>query len=261
MGLHSSIAHIEKEVYKDSVMHKLDGRIKIIMALGMIIYAVTVPDIIPLLLLESYLLILLLLSRLSLLYILARILLILPFGGVIALFQPFIRSGVVLYSLPFGLVITYEGILFGLLLFFKLIVCVTAIILLSSTTPMQELVSSARRLGLPREFALLLGLMTRYLFVFYDAFQRIRVAQKTRCFSVRGKSYKWVLEQIGYTIGTLFIRAYEQGEKVYLSMLSRGYNPDSQMYVSEKRIGAQDVAVMTMTLLVIGCLASAKYWL
>lgn len=261
MELHSSIAHIEKEVYKDSVVHKLDGRIKIIMALGMIIYAVTVPDVISLLLLESYLFILVFLSRLSLLYVMTRILLILPFGGIIALFQPFIRSGIVLYSLPFGLTITYEGILFGLLLFFKLIVCVTAIILLSSTTPMQELVSSARRLGLPREFALLLGLMTRYLFVFYDVFQRIRVAQKTRCFSVRSKSYKWVLEQIGYTIGTLFIRAYEQGEKVYLSMLSRGYNPDSQMYVSEKRIGAQDVVAMTMTLLVIGCMASAKYWL
>ncbi len=261
MELHSSIAHIEKEVYKDSVVHKLDGRIKIFMALGMIIYAVTVPDIIPLLLLESYLFILIFLSRLSLLYVMTRILLILPFGGIIALFQPFIRSGIVLYSLPFGLAITYEGILFGLLLFFKLIVCVTAIILLSSTTPMQELVSSAKRLGLPREFALLLGLMTRYLFVFYDVFQRIRVAQKTRCFSVRSKPYKWALGQIGYTIGTLFVRAYEQGEKVYISMLSRGYNPDSQMYVSEKRIGAQDVAVMTMTLLVIGCTASAKYWL
>jgi len=261
MELHSSIAHIEREVYKDSVVHRLEGRIKIIMALGIILYAVTAPDVIPLLLLESYLFLLLLLSKLSLRYVMTRILLILPFGGIIALFQPFIRTGIVLYSLPFGLTITYEGILFGLLLFFKLIVCVTAIILLSSTTPMQELVGSARRLGLPREFALLLGLMTRYLFVFYDAFQRIRTAQKTRCFSIRGKPYKWILEQIGYTIGTLFIRAYEQGEKVYVSMLSRGYNPDSQIYVSEKRIGAQDIAVMAMTFFVIGCLASLRYWL
>ena len=31
------------------------------------------------------------------------------------------------------------------------------------------------------------------------------------------------MKQIGYTVGTIFIRSYEQGERVYTSMLCRGY--------------------------------------
>jgi cobalt/nickel transport system permease protein len=39
---------------------------------------------------------------------------------------------------------------------------------------------------------------------------------------------------LAYAIGTLFIRSYEQGEKVYMSMLCRGYGKDSFLHVSNK---------------------------
>jgi len=34
----------------------------------------------------------------------------------------------------------------------------------------------------------------------------------------------WQLKTMGNMIGTLFVRSYERGERVYSAMLARGYN-------------------------------------
>ena len=79
---------------------------------------------------------------------------------------------------------------------------------------------------MPKEFAMILSLMIRFLFMFYDELQRIRNAQKSRNFNIFSKktSYLWRMKQIGYTIMMMFLKAYEQEKKVYLSMISRGYS-------------------------------------
>jgi len=259
MGLHLSLFHIEQEAYKDSFIHNLDGRTKIIITLMAIIYAVYSSNIFILLFLELCLFFLIFLSKINIFYVVTRILIILPFGGTIALFQLFIQKGEVLCSLAYGVEITHEGIIFGILLAMRMIVCVTSITLLSSTTPMHELVSSARKLRVPKKFILLLSLLARYLFVFYSVFQRMRMAQKTRCFNLKGKPRRWVLEQVGCMIGTMFLRAYEQGEKVYLGMLSRGFNPDSQMYVVEKKFNVCDAVMIVIFFLLLTFLELYKH--
>lgn len=250
-----SINNIELESGKDSIIHRIDGRIKFLISLFIIIYAVYTTDLYILCIMEIYLLILILVSKISLTYTLKRMLLIIPFGGAIALFQLFIQPGTVLYSLPFGLTITYEGLNLGMLLFSRLIVCITAIVFLSSVTPVQEIIISMRRLGIPKEFSMLLSLMIRYIFLFYDELKRMRNAQKARCFNIWNKktSYMWRIHQGGNSILTLFLRSYEQGEKAYLSMLSRGYSMDSHIYLEENRLVRGDFFLITITIgLVVG---------
>lgn len=185
-----NIFNIERESGKESILHALDGRIKIILSMLIIVYAVYTTDLLILLITEIYLLLLILISNISLSYALKRIALIIPFGGFIALFQPFIMAGDVIYTLPFGIDITQQGLDFGVLLMLRLIVCVTAVVLLSSVTPMQELINSARKLGVPREFSMLLSLTVRYLFFFYDELVKIRNAQKSRCFDIWNKKQR-----------------------------------------------------------------------
>ncbi|MFQ6118865.1 MAG: cobalt ECF transporter T component CbiQ [Methanosarcinales archaeon] len=261
--MHVTLSDIEREAYKKSIIHNIDGRIKIILTLSIIVYAVSLPrlellTIQKLVFIELYLFALMALAHLNPLYLLIRFMAVIPFGGAIVLFQPFIHhsffeSYTVLYTLPFGLTVTLEGFEYGSILFSKFLVCITSIFLLSSTTKMQDMVNSARRLGLPREFALLLGMMVRYLFVFYNIFKKIRTAQKTRCFSIFNKKVpkKWILEQIGYTVSSIFIRSYEQGERTYVSMLGRGYTADSSLYVSEKKIRTADVTIIGITFFLI----------
>ena len=114
-----NISSIEMEARKTSTLHSLDGRIKIISSMLIIVYAVYTTNIIVLSIMEIYLIMLILMSHISLSYALKRIALILPFGGAIALFQLFIREGTVIYTFPFGITITQQGLDFGLLLLLK----------------------------------------------------------------------------------------------------------------------------------------------
>ncbi|GAB6055815.1 cobalt ECF transporter T component CbiQ [Methanobacterium movens] len=260
--MHVGISQIESESSKKSIIHSLDGRIKLIITLCIIIYAVYTTKISVLWIMELYLLVLILVSKVSFSYAIKRVLLILPFGGFIALFQPFIVPGVVIYTLPLDITITYEGAIFGILLLSRLIVCLTAVVLLSSVTPIQEIVNSGRRMGFPRELALILSLTIRYLFMFYDELERIRNAQKTRCFDIWNKktSYMWRLRQIAYTIVMLFLRSYEQGEKVYFSMLSRGYTGESDMYREKKKMSFNDYLFIVLTLILILAIELIRYF-
>ncbi|MCX9083675.1 MAG: cobalt ECF transporter T component CbiQ [Candidatus Methanoperedens sp.] len=261
--MHISLTELERETYKKSPIHGIDGRIKILVTLMITVYAVSLGrldplDLSKLAILEVYLLILMLFSKLEISHIVARFSIAIPFGLGISILQPFIKQPFmqdfsILYIMPMGIEITREGLLYGAILFSKFIVCISSLILLSSTTPMSELVASARRLGLPKVMALLFTMMVRYLFVFWYMLGRIRTAQKTRCFEIWNKKIprKWILEQIGFTISSLFIRSYEQGERTYQSMLCRGYNVDTSVYIGRKKLHVADIILLVVTLIII----------
>ena len=257
-----SVMDLEKETMKESFLHLLDGRIKLIISLFIIVYAVYTSQLLVLAVMEVYLLFLIYLSQISFKTALKRIMLLLPFGGFIVVFQPFIQPGTVIYTLPLGLHITYQGLIFGTLLFFRLIVTLTAIVLLSSISPMQEVVQSFRKLGMPKEFAMIFSLMIRFLFLFYEELQKIRHAQSTRNFDIFGKTaYMWRMKQIGYTIMMMFLRAYERGETVYMSMVSRGYSDKSQLYEGNNKIGSKEYIFTGTTVALVICLEVAHYFL
>ncbi len=269
--MHISLTELEREAYRKTPVHRIDGRIKLLISLMIVVYAVMLPrmdalNFQKLGLIEAYLIALLLLARLDLHYLALRFAIALPFGFGIAVLQPFVKQPfisdfTVLYTFLPGLEITREGMLFGANIFAKFIVCITAVIFLSSTTSLSELVSAARRLGLPRELALLFTMMVRYIFVFWNMLGRIRTAQKTRCFYIWNKKVprRWTLEQVGYTISSLFVRSYEQGERTYQSMLCRGYNVDAPVYVGKKNITSSDIFVFVLTLGIIGAVQMLKY--
>lgn len=257
--MHISVTELERESYRKSPIHSIDGRIKIIMALAVIVYAVALPrmdthNYQKLVILESYILILMLISGIELSHLAARFVIAIPFGlGISAvqffIKQPFIQDFTIMFSFSPGIEVTREGIIYGSIFFFKFFVCISSVILLSSTASMSDLVSSARRLGLPREMALLFTMMVRYLFVFWSMLGRIRTAQKTRCFNIWNKKVprKWLLEQLGYTISSLFIRSYEQGERTYQSMLCRGYSSDAGVYVNKRKLHLNDILFLGIT--------------
>jgi cobalt/nickel transport system permease protein len=98
------------------------------------------------------------------------------------------------------------------------------------------MLEGAGRMGLPAEFALTLGMMIRYLFVFGYIYRKVNESLATRCFDPFNPDLPYIyrLKQVGYTIGSIFIRSYEQGERVYTSMLCRGYGSDSHIFLVKK---------------------------
>ena len=236
---------IEKQAYHDSFMHHLDARVKIILAFAAIIAIVAVPYS-PMVytvgaVFFGFFALLWSLSGVSPVVYLKRLAVIVPLWGIIILFQIFLKNRyytdyTVLYSLPLGISIYAESVEFACILAVKFLISISFIILLSSTTKLQDMLQGASRLGLPAELALALGMMIRYLFVFGYMYRKINETLKTKCFDAfdRHLPYRYRLRQLGYTIGTMFIRSYEQGERVYTSMLCRGYGRDSHLFISKK---------------------------
>jgi cobalt/nickel transport system permease protein len=54
-----------------------------------------------------------------------------------------------------------------------------------------------------------------------DEVRRMRVARISRGYDPR---WIWQARAVAASAGTLFIRSYERGERVYLAMVSRGYS-------------------------------------
>ncbi|KUK61505.1 MAG: Cobalt ABC transporter, inner membrane subunit CbiQ [Methanoculleus marisnigri] len=250
---------IEKYAYRESVVHRLDARIKLLIALAAIVAIVALPYSTKVYelgaVLAALVVVLWVASRLPPTVYLRRLALILPFGIFLIGFQVFVKNPYydvfhTIATLPFGIEVYAESVQFASILLVKFVVSISFIILLSSTTRMQDMIEAAGRLGLPREFTLTLGMMVRYIFVFADMFGRIRTAMETRCFDPLDRTlpYRYRLRQIGYTVGTIFIRSYEQGERTYTSMLCRGYGANASLYIGRKTLHAGESIFFVATL-------------
>jgi cobalt/nickel transport system permease protein len=251
--------YIEKSAYRDSFIHQLDARVKIVGMIALIIAMVAIPYS-PLVftigaLFLVFLGVLWASSGLPWQIYAKRLLMVLPFGLFIILFQIFFTNRFytvfhVIANLPFGIHIYAESVQFACILLVKFVVCVSAIILLSSTTKLHDILEGAGRMGLPPEFALTFGMMIRYLFVFGYIYRKINESLATRCFDPFNSalSYRYRMKQIGYTVGTIFIRSYEQGERVYTSMLCRGYGKNSHIFITKKPLQANEWAFLSFSL-------------
>jgi cobalt/nickel transport system permease protein len=246
---------IERFANRDSYIHRLDARVKIIVVFASIVAMVAVPYSTLVFTVGAvffiFFTVLWALSRLSPLIYLKRALVIIALWGIIILFQIFLKNPYYteyhsLVSLPFGINIYAESVQFAFILFTKFMITISFIILLSSTTKMQDLLNGGQRLGLPADFALALGMMIRYLFVFGYMYRKIVQSLETKAFDPfdRNLPYRYRMRQIGYTIGTMFIRSYEQGERTYTAMLCRGYGKSSHLYIGKKPLKTGDWAFL-----------------
>jgi cobalt/nickel transport system permease protein len=254
--------YIEKSAYRDSFVHQLDARVKIVGMFALIITMVAIPYTSSVFIIGAlflaFLAVLWALAGLPWLIYAKRLFMVLPFGLFVILFQIFFTNRFypvfhIIANLPFGIHIYAESVEFAVILLVKFVVCVSAIILLSSTTKLHDMLEGAGRMGLPPEFALTFGMMIRYLFVFGYIYRKINESLITRCFDPFNPAlpYRYRMKQIGYTVGTIFIRSYEQGERVYTSMLCRGYGKASHIFITKKPLQGYDWAFLSFCLVFI----------
>lgn len=98
---------------------------------------------------------------------------------------------------------------------------VAASLTVAATTSARELPLALSRLRVPPLVVSMLTLMIRYVDVLAAEARRMRLARVSRGDSPR------MLHQVGATargVGALFLRSYERGERVYLAMVSRGFD-------------------------------------
>ena len=215
---------------RDSFIHRLDPRTKFMAMLAFILaIALTPPGRWQAFAVYFCLIaVLVLISKVPVLYVLKRSLVIMPFILLIAIFIPFFKEGEVAGSYniwQWQVSVTYSGLQVLWNILAKAWLSILGLILLTSTTSMAKLLDGLERLRMPRVLIMILSFMYRYIFILVDEVMRMKQARDSRNF---GGGRLWQIRTIGRMTGTLFIRSYERGERVYTAMLARGFNGHSR---------------------------------
>jgi cobalt/nickel transport system permease protein len=95
--------------------------------------------------------------------------------------------------------------------------------ILVATTDVRGLLLALERLHVPKAFTAITTFMIRYAEVIAGELRAMRIARVSRGHDPR---WIWQARAVAATAGTLFIRSYERGERVYLAMVSRGYGAE-----------------------------------
>jgi cobalt/nickel transport system permease protein len=217
-----------------SPVHSLDPRVKLVLAIAFLFsVALTPPGAWPAyLLLLSLVLSVEVLSELGVRYVLKRSLLALPFV-LAALPVIFTAQGAPALELtlgPWTLTVTQPGLERFISIAFKSWISVQAAVVLAASTSFPDLLLAMRAIRIPRLLVAIFSLMWRYLFVLVDEVLRLLRARTARSGHPgdpalkTGGSLAWRARVAGGMAGSLFLRAFERSDRIYMAMVSRGYD-------------------------------------
>jgi cobalt/nickel transport system permease protein len=148
----------------------------------------------------------------------------------LALALPFLGTGERIHWL--GVDLSVDGLYGGWNILAKATLGVVASLVLAATTTMRDLILGLDRLHCPQILTMIATFMLRYLDVLTGEGRRMRVARMSRGDDPR---FLWQLRGFAAGLGALFLRAFERGERVYLAMVSRGY--DGRMPPAWRAVG------------------------
>jgi cobalt/nickel transport system permease protein len=203
----------------DSPLHRLPAQCKIVSALLFVVAVVATPR-------EAFaayagyatiIVVLAGLGKVPPTFLARRLVIEIPFI-LFALFLPIVGRGARTDVL--GLSLSVDGLWAAWNILAKATIGLSVTVILASTTPIADLLRGLERLHMPRLITVVMGFMIRYLDVIAGEVQRMRVARISRGHDPR---WIWQARAIASTAGALFIRSFERGERVYLAMVSRGY--------------------------------------
>jgi len=238
-------AYIDKFAYQDSLVHRLDSRVKFIVVLVFTAVVISLPRTSPGIL-ACYAVgpfVILVLAKIPLRFTFKHILVVSPFVLVLALSCPLYDKTPL--NVAFGPFLWQSSL--GWLRCFtilgKFIVTMMALIALVSTTRFSDLLTGLQRLGLPKLLVIQLGFLYRYIFVLIDRAHRILRARAGR--KLRNLGFKEELKIASAMLGSLLIRSLDTAEHINMAMQARGFDR-SWRTISKLQIRSSDL-LFTLT--------------
>lgn len=256
---------------RPSLIHKLDPRIKFIIAIALIFSCALIP---PgawavYILLLSIAFSIELLSNLGIGYVLKRSIFAFPF--ILAAFPIIFTKGppfIYIVSIAgWDLAISQLGLVQFISIALKSWISIQFAIVLAATTPFPDLLVAMRAVHIPRLLVSIFALMWRYLFVLVDEAMRLiraRLARSSRSDQPGlrpGGTLTWRARLAGGMAGNLFMRAFDRSDRIYMAMVSRGYDGEVRaMPLTPLSVADRLFLISGVTLLIILVVISYLFW-
>lgn len=218
----------DRYLARDSAIHRLDARVKVVATLAFIVSVALLPDAAWAVYALAFALVMgaTFAARLSPWQVIKRSLIGLPFL-LVAVTVVFSVPGDPVWRGPFGLIATDAGLArFGSIVLRSLI-SLQAAVLMTMTTRFPEILHALRHLKIPAILVSIIAFMYRYLVVLVDEVQRMLRARASRSAAAPGRrsggSVVWRATVTGHMAGQLLVRSLDRSDRVYNAMLARGY--------------------------------------
>jgi cobalt/nickel transport system permease protein len=215
VGIHK----LEMLASRESPVHSLHPMAKIVTTAVFIVAVISFPfqnisGLVPFL---FFPLILLPLSGTPVRVILGRLLPALPFAFMVGLGNIIVMRGAALHIGAFAV---SGGMLSFVSIMLKTTLAVTAALILTATTPFDELCRQLYILRLPPIFCLQFIMTFRYLSVLTEEAFSMSAAYALRS----GKNRGITLRHMGILLGQLILRSFDRADRVYRAMKCRGFD-------------------------------------
>lgn len=253
----------------DSVVHKLDPRMKI-MAMFLLLVAVFIPaGYYGYGALGFFIVAVLLIAKLKLNFIFSAMkpmLFMLVFLLVINILV--LRTGYVLFSI-FGFTVYSDAIFQTLYITFRLALMIMITTALTATTKpldltlaIEDLLAPLKRFGVPaHEIAMMISIALRFIPTLIEETERIMKAQASRGVDLKEGKFKEKIMAILSLIVPLFVSSFQRAEDLADAMEARGYVPSAKRtrYKQLKRTFKDYVMIAIVLLLLVGLIVMAIY--
>jgi cobalt/nickel transport system permease protein len=241
--------HFEEHAEGNSLVHRLDARIKLICAVVAVFCIVFLSHWELALLFFATCIGLVLYSRASLKVYLKRLLFPLLIIVIVAITLPLTYGTTQIAVVPGLMLSVYsEGVAFAILIFTRCLAAVAVLNLLILVTPINTVIDSLTWFHVPSVVIDTMTLMFRYISVLSEESTRMYRAQESRCGHSRRVSYLRKIANFGSIAGALLMRAFDRAIKVGDAMASRGYTGKYALFTYEKRqLPTRDLIVGLLT--------------
>lgn len=227
--------------YDDTVISRLDARLKVIMVIFLLFSNVIFSNILFSIFVFINVLVLTYLSRVSLSEVVKRVKIPIVFAIFILITQGFwLKQGREIQLL--GIVLYEQGIIKGVKVFLTVLSGVWLLVLISLTSKPDEVLSAFKKLGVPSVMIDVVIMMYRYMFVLKEEAIRVFYAQKVR---LGYSNIRNSLRSIGELWGIMLINSIMRASRIYEAMIARGYT-GKLFYESNNRIETRQIVSIVM---------------
>jgi energy-coupling factor transport system permease protein len=243
-------------VADESILHRLDPRLKMVGALGLMALPFVVQGLPAYVLLAGLVLGLALLARAPLPALLRTVMTVFWLAVLMFIFYLFTTPGRALFSM-WGIRLTIEGLQAGSVQVYRICLLVTISALLTYTTSPSQLAQGTEallgplaRIGVPvRDISLVLTIALRFVPTVVDEIETISRAQRARGVELNAGGLARRLRSLVPIFVPVFVAAVRRAEELAVAMDARGFRSSPHpTHMTRLRLGQADLVAALIAL-------------